>query len=117
MTPNLVGAEGFEDRGRWLVCVLTGASIDAERFRQDVAAYLRASFGVRPEQAECHQIDQAERHTEIQYRQILREAATLGGEECVCGAIFLVSSDRTRRLCPACRILLPSSLLGSRRVM
>jgi len=108
----LVGREGFERRVAWLVCVLTGCAIDAERYDQDVMAYLRANFDTTTAGATADQIEQAERDTERYYRELLEFAIECGDGQCACGTILLGNlPPSTLYLCPACRIMVPAELL------
>jgi hypothetical protein len=108
----LVGREGFERRVAWLVCVLTGCAIDAERFDQDVMAYLRANYQATEMDANADQIEEAEREIERSYRDLFEIVIEHRDGQCACGAVLLGNlPPSTFYLCPACRIMVPADVL------
>jgi hypothetical protein len=108
----LVGREGFERRVAWLVCVLTGCTIDAERYDQDVMAYLRANYEATEWGANADQIEEAEREIERSYRDLFEIVIEHRDRQCACGAVLLGNVlPSTFYLCPACRIMVPAELL------
>lgn len=110
--PYLIGREGFERRGRWLVCVLTDCAIDAERFQQDVIAYLRAYYGAVEGEATSEQVEQASRDAERYYRDIFEMVAEHNDGQCACGWTLLRTASETAYLCPSCRIMVPADIAG-----
>lgn len=110
-----VGLEGFERRGRWLVCVLTGCAIDATRFDQDVRAVLRQQSGSSQGGASVEQIDGAEQATELYYRELLAAVIEQADGECTCGADLFRTTVPAGYMCPVCRIVIPTDVFGERR--
>ncbi|MBV9281637.1 MAG: hypothetical protein JOZ41_16275 [Chloroflexi bacterium] len=110
-----VGLEGFERRGRWLVCVLTGCAIDATRFDQDVCAVLRQQVGAGWDGASVEQIGRAEQATELYYRELLAAVIEQADGECACGADLFRTTVPAGYMCPVCRIVIPGDVFGERR--